>query len=57
MAVPAHDTRDFDFAVKFNIRFKCIIEPDAAAADGKRKSILPTCFAGKVCWTGDGENP
>ena len=28
MAVPAHDTRDFDFAVKFNIPVICIIEPD-----------------------------
>ncbi len=53
MAVPAHDTRDFDFAVKFNLPIKCIIEPtaeDAAAAKLDRNDIL----AGKVCWTGDG---
>ena len=53
MAVPAHDTRDFDFAVKFHLPIKCIIEPgeaDAAAAKLDRNDIL----AGKVCWTGDG---
>ena len=27
MAVPAHDKRDFDFAVKYNIPMKVVIEP------------------------------
>ena len=53
MAVPAHDTRDFDFAVKFNIPIRCIIEPDAAEAAALK--IDPAdVYAGKVCWTGDG---
>ncbi|MBP7126812.1 hypothetical protein KBD49_10660, partial [Myxococcota bacterium] len=27
MAVPAHDTRDFEFARKFGIPVKCILDP------------------------------
>ncbi len=53
MAVPAHDTRDFEFAVKFSLPVICIIEPDAdaAAAAGKNvEAILDGC----ACWTGDG---
>ena len=53
MAVPAHDTRDFDFAVKFHLPIKCIIEPTAADA-AAAKLNLNDILAGKVCWTGDG---
>ncbi|MBR2641730.1 MAG: leucine--tRNA ligase [Lentisphaeria bacterium] len=54
MAVPAHDTRDFEFAVKFNIPVICIIEPDAeqAAAEGVDVAAV---LAGKACWTGEGK--
>ena len=55
MAVPAHDTRDFEFAVKFGIPVKCIIEPteeDCAAAKVSKADVL----AGKACWTGDGKS-
>ena len=55
MAVPAHDTRDFDFAVKFNIPIKCIIQPDPKEA-AELKVDPADVFAGKVCWTGDGES-
>ena len=55
MAVPAHDTRDFDFAVKFNIPIKCIIQPDPKEA-AELKIDPADVFAGKVCWTGDGES-
>ncbi|MBO5724429.1 MAG: leucine--tRNA ligase, partial [Lentisphaeria bacterium] len=55
MAVPAHDTRDFDFAVKFNIPIRCIIQPDPAQA-AELKIDPADVFAGKVCWTGDGES-
>ncbi|HCG49994.1 MAG TPA: leucine--tRNA ligase, partial [Lentisphaeria bacterium] len=52
---PAHDTRDFDFAVKFHIPIKCIIEPDPKEAAALK--INPAdVFAGKVCWTGDGKS-
>ncbi|MBO5762307.1 MAG: leucine--tRNA ligase [Lentisphaeria bacterium] len=53
MAVPAHDTRDFEFAEKFGLPIKCIIAPsreDAAAAGVDYDAVL----AGKACWTGEG---
>lgn len=53
MAVPAHDTRDFDFAVKFGIPIRCVIRPDKAEAE-KAKIDPDDVLAGKVCWTGDG---
>ncbi len=49
MAVPAHDTRDFEFARKFNIPVICILDP-ADADPPTREKVL----AGKACWTGDG---
>ena len=48
MAVPAHDTRDFEFAQKFNLPIKCVIRPDDPEAD------IDGVVAGTVCWTGDG---
>ena len=47
MAVPAHDTRDFEFAETFNIPIVCILDPKGAE---NREEIL----AGKACWTEDG---
>jgi leucyl-tRNA synthetase len=49
MAVPAHDTRDFEFAGKFSLPIVCILDPDTDDQE-KRKLIL----AGKECWTLDG---
>ncbi len=47
MAVPAHDTRDFEFAQTFDIPVICILDPkDAENRDGILK--------GEVCWTEDG---
>ncbi len=54
MAVPAHDTPDWDFAQKFNLPIKCIISPDpeeAAAAKVDVNEVL----AGRACWTGEGK--
>ncbi len=48
MAVPAHDTRDFEFAREFKIPVVCILDPKEG--DG-RENIL----AGNKCWTEDGE--
>jgi|WetSurSiteA1Bulk_404760.scaffolds.fasta_scaffold01673_4 leucyl-tRNA synthetase len=49
MAVPAHDERDFEFAVKFGLPIDCIMDP--AGADGNlREQVL----SGKACWTEDG---
>ncbi len=48
MAVPAHDTRDFEFAKEFNIPIVCILDPKDVE---DREKIL----AGNKCWTEDGE--
>ncbi|HRR34440.1 MAG TPA: leucine--tRNA ligase [Kiritimatiellia bacterium] len=53
MAVPAHDTRDFEFAQKFGIPIICIIEPDAAEAAAAGVAVEDV-LAGRVCWTGNG---
>jgi leucyl-tRNA synthetase len=49
MAVPAHDTRDFEFAVKFGIPVTCILDP-VDAPDELRTNVLE----GNACWTEDG---
>jgi len=50
MAVPAHDTRDFEFAQKFSLPVICIMEPDANCLDELRTQVLE----GTACWTEDG---
>jgi leucyl-tRNA synthetase len=50
MAVPAHDTRDFEFAKTFNIPVVCILDPKEQVDAETRDKIL----AGKACWTDDG---
>ena len=47
MAVPAHDTRDFEFAKEFNVPVICILDPEQVEG---REEIL----AGNRCWTEDG---
>jgi len=49
MAVPAHDTRDFEFAEKFKLKIRCIMDPVDAEPDFRDK-VLKT----KACWTEDG---
>jgi len=49
MAVPAHDTRDFEFAEKFGLTITCIQDPDISEPDQKKRIL-----AGKECWTEDG---
>ena len=48
MSVPAHDTRDFEFAKEFNIPVVCILDPQEVE---NRDEIL----AGDACWTEDGK--
>jgi len=50
MAVPAHDTRDFEFATKFGIPVICIMDPEGADEETRAKVL-----AGEACWTGDGK--
>lgn len=49
MAVPAHDTRDFEFAKKFNIPVICILDP-VSGDEALRTKVLE----GNACWTEDG---
>jgi leucyl-tRNA synthetase len=49
MAVPAHDTRDFEFANKFEIPIRCILDPKSADPETRQKVL-----EGKACWTEDG---
>ncbi|HUV00295.1 MAG TPA: leucine--tRNA ligase [Bacteroidales bacterium] len=49
MAVPAHDTRDFEFAQRFNLPILCIQDPDVTDPE-RRKRIIE----GNECWTEDG---
>ncbi len=48
MAVPAHDTRDFEFAKAFDIPVICILDPGDVE---NREAILE----GNACWTEDGK--
>ena len=49
MAVPAHDTRDFEFAQTFNIPIICILDPKSANEELRSKVLN-----GEACWTEDG---
>ncbi len=53
MAVPAHDERDFEFAEKFKLPIRCIIDPDKNQA-AKDRIEADQILTGKVCWTQDG---
>ena len=44
MAVPAHDTRDFDFAKAFGLPVICIIEPDAEQAKARKRMLGLSVF-------------
>lgn len=49
MAVPGHDTRDFEFAVKFGLPVVCILDPQEA-----EPALRERIRAGHACWTEDG---
>jgi len=49
MAVPGHDTRDFEFASDFSLPILCIMDPETDDKD-LRLSVLD----GNACWTEDG---
>jgi leucyl-tRNA synthetase len=49
MAVPCHDTRDFEFATAFSLSIPCILDPDTEDPMLREKVLQ-----GKECWIGDG---
>jgi leucyl-tRNA synthetase len=49
MAVPCHDTRDFEFATAFSLSIPCILDPDT-----DDQALREEVLQGKACWTGDG---
>ncbi|NHZ84419.1 MAG: leucine--tRNA ligase [Planctomycetia bacterium] len=54
MSVPAHDKRDFEFAQKFQLPIKCILQPEQKLAQKENVSIEDV-LTGKVCWTQNGK--
>lgn len=49
MAVPAHDVRDYEFAVKYNLPIVQVVEPIGAT-----EQELDDIRSGKVCFAGEG---
>ncbi|HEA46229.1 MAG TPA: leucine--tRNA ligase [Candidatus Pacearchaeota archaeon] len=54
MAVPAHDQRDFEFATKYNISMKVVIEPKDFEIY-ERKGQLPRAYTGEGFLINSGE--
>ncbi|MFO7574064.1 MAG: leucine--tRNA ligase [Bacteroidales bacterium] len=50
MAVPAHDSRDHEFAEKFGLEIRCIMDPDTT--DEQLRNLI---LSGRECWTEDGK--
>ncbi len=50
MAVPCHDTRDFEFATTFSLPITCIMDPKTEDEELRAKIL-----EGKACWTEDGK--
>jgi leucyl-tRNA synthetase len=49
MAVPAHDARDFEFAKKFKLPIKRVVEPKYVSQDSGLKEGLPIIKRNVVC--------
>ena len=58
MAVPAHDERDFEFAMKFDLPIKCICDPDIKELEEEKdktlEEIRQEILEGKRYYTKDG---
>ncbi|HEX5446710.1 MAG TPA: class I tRNA ligase family protein, partial [Pirellulales bacterium] len=50
MAVPAHDTRDFEFAVAYKLPIVAVVDPPAGAPGVSREEVL----AGRAAFTEEG---
>ncbi|MEL6898425.1 MAG: class I tRNA ligase family protein, partial [Planctomycetota bacterium] len=55
MAVPAHDTRDFDFATAFEIPITCVVSPPADVKKVKGRTLdHDAVLRGRACFVGTG---
>ncbi|MGM0439600.1 MAG: leucine--tRNA ligase [Chlamydiota bacterium] len=60
MAVPCHDERDFQFALKFNLPILPVFDPDTEGypelvpEDVDPQLLRQKVLQGKICWTGEG---
>ncbi len=52
MAVPAHDQRDFEFAVQYELPVVAVLDPAGSVSEDERTAILQ----GKACYTGPGRS-
>lgn len=50
MAVPGHDTRDFEFAVAHQLPIRAVVDPGRDTDEGSQADVL----AGKAAFTGEG---
>ncbi len=54
MAVPSHDKRDFEFAEKYGLEKKCVVEPSGSGMDLETlESFLVKVVQGKECYLGE----
>ncbi len=55
MAVPAHDERDFEFANKFHLPVRKVIEPPRIVPEPVPGQAVPDTKIVSECWEGEGE--
>lgn len=61
MGVPAHDTRDFEFAKQYNLPIVCVIDPDLSTAakeelpDLEPEELRMQILRSEQCWTHQGK--
>jgi len=55
MAVPAHDARDFDFAKKYKLPIRKVIEPPRIVPEPIPGQAVPDVKIVSECWDGEGE--
>ena len=55
MGVPAHDERDFEYAIRFSLPIKPVIHPIASPGEAPlSSSTVAQVLAGKLCWGEEG---
>ncbi len=62
MAVPAHDERDFEFALQYKLSVRPVYEPELAAhpellpKDASENVVREQVLKGQRCWPGEGRS-